>query len=90
MTPSTLLTPAERHVMEHALAWNHPATRKNRRRSFWRNHFVTGPGSDDWATLQALCGRGLMRVTRAPSDLSGADAVFGVTEAGVDVLRGGA
>jgi hypothetical protein len=74
------LSYTERELMEHATAWHH-------HRRLYRNHFVTGPGTTDWPTVQALCSRGLMMQTRAPSELSGGDAVFTVTEAGIAKLR---
>lgn len=74
------LTAAERHVMAHATAWDSPNPE-------FRNHFVTGEGSDDWATIMTLCRRGLMRITRKASELSGGDPVFGVTSAGMRALE---
>lgn len=65
--------------MEHAVAWRD----KNR---LYRNHFVAGCDHDDWPTLQALCERGLMRVNRGPSELSGGGTVFAVTDAGLAAL----
>lgn len=70
---------AERDVMEHATGW----------RSKWplyRNHFCAGEGHDSWTTLQALIGRGLVRVSRRPSELSGGDTVFSVTASGIAAL----
>lgn len=71
------LSPAERHVMAHATAWP----------DCYRNHFCASAGHDDWATIQGLCARGLMRVVRAPSELSGGDTVFAVTGEGFAALR---
>ena len=69
------LSPAERHVMEHAVAWGHP-------RPLYRNYFVAGPDHEDWPTLQSLCDRGLMRVRREPSEEFGGMTVFAVTADG--------
>lgn len=75
-----MLTKQERHVMEHAVAWHKDGPR-------YRNHFVAGEGHSDWLALQALCERGLMHISRQPSELSGGDFVFCVTEAGLEELR---
>jgi hypothetical protein len=74
------LTDAERHVMAHATAWDHE-------RPLYRNHFCASAGHADWATLQALCSRELMRVGRAPGPISGGDTVFVVTPYGLEALR---
>lgn len=69
----------DRDIIEHATGW----------RSRWplyRNHFCAGPYHADWETIQALIARGLMRVTRQPSELSGGDSVFGVTALGIAAL----
>jgi hypothetical protein len=79
---SAALNKAEWHVMAHATAWDS----KDR---LYRNHFCAGPGHDDWATIQGLCERGLMRISRKPSALSGGDTVFLVTRAGIAALDGG-
>lgn len=53
----------------------------------WRNHFVTGPGSDDYADCEALVAAGLM-AKRSGGPLSGGDPVYRVTDAGRDLLVG--
>jgi len=72
-----LLTLGEARVMVHATAWP----------KRYRNHFCASEGHDDWATLQALCARGLMRVNGADRQLSGGDTVFSVTEDGMRALE---
>lgn len=79
MTEPTL-SPAERHVLEHAIAWLHD------RRPLFRNHYVTSPDCDDWATVQALCARGLMQV-RHPALGSSGMASFSVTNVGIRELH---
>lgn len=74
------LSAEERHVMTHATAWDEP----NR---LYRNHFCASQGHADWDALTALCQRGLMRVARKPSPLSGGDTLFMVTPFGVVALR---
>ncbi len=73
------LTERERHVMSHAAGHKLPPHN-------YRNRFVTGPGTDDWKTLQALCVRGFMKIVGRPSELSGGDTVFAVTDAGFAAL----
>ena len=52
----------------------------------YRNHFVTGPGSDDYSDCEALVAAGLM-LRREGNALSGNDPIYSVTEAGRDALR---
>lgn len=47
----------------------------------YRNHFVTGPGSDDYDACMALVDAGHM-TRRAGNALSGGDDIFYVTDAG--------
>jgi hypothetical protein len=79
---SAALDKAEWHVMAHATAWDS----KDR---LYRNHYCARPGEDHWGTIQALCARGLMRVSREPAPLSGDVTVFLVTRAGIAALEGG-
>ena len=74
------ITERQRHVMEHATGWRS-------RSPGYRNHFVAEPGHHDWPTLQTLCEKGLMRVSREPSELSGGSHVFAVTTAGLEMLK---
>jgi hypothetical protein len=74
------MTNKERHVLEHTTGWRSA-------NPLFRNHFVAGEGHDDWETLQELCRRGLMRVSREPSEISGGDPVFAATESGIAELR---
>jgi hypothetical protein len=79
--PAGELTERELHIMAHATGWDS-------RWPLYRNHFCAGEGHDAWPSIQGLIGRGLMRVTREPSDLSGGDTVFGVTAIGIAALKG--
>lgn len=81
--PKVTLTVNERDVMAHATAWD-----LGPRRRLYRNHYCASEGHHSWAELQALCERGLMRVLRKPSALSGGDTVFCVTDAGLAALKG--
>lgn len=49
----------------------------------YRNHFCTGPESDDFKTCEALVAEEMMS-RRGPSDLSGGDFTYHVTKKGRD------
>ena len=74
------MTPKQRDIMKHALGAGRGAPG-------WRNHFVTGPGSDDYDDCEALVAAGLM-AKRSGGPLSGGDPVYRVTDAGQDALVG--
>ena len=64
----------QQHILRHALGLN-SAERA------YRNHFVTGPGSDDYANCEALVAAGFM--TRRDGDqLKGDDPIYTVTSEG--------
>ena len=77
----TNITEAQRDILRHALGVGRG------RAAGWRNHFVTGPGSTDYADCEALVAAGLM-TKRSGGPLSGGDPVYRVTDAGQDVLVG--
>lgn len=79
--PAVEPTERELHIMMHATGWES-------RWPLYRNHFCASEGHDDWTTIQGLMGRGLMRVSREPSALSGGDTVFCVTAIGIAALKG--
>ncbi|HSC06799.1 MAG TPA: hypothetical protein VLD59_08230 [Steroidobacteraceae bacterium] len=74
------MTPKQLEIMRHTLGIG-------RGQPGWRNHFVTGPGSDDYDDCEALVELGLMR-RRSGGPLSGGDPIYSVTDAGQDVLVG--
>jgi hypothetical protein len=74
------LTARELDVMSHATGFES-------RWPFYRNHFCAGPTHDAWSTIQGLIGRGMMRVSREPSPISGGDTVFCVTAIGIAALK---
>lgn len=74
------ITEKQRDIMRHTLGVGRGGTG-------WRNHFVTGPGSDDYADCEALVAAGLM-TKRSAGPLSGGDPVYRVTDAGQDALVG--
>lgn len=74
------ITEKQRDIMRHTLGVGRGSTG-------WRNHFVTGPGSDDYADCEALVAAGLM-TKRSGGPLSGGDPVYRVTDAGQDALVG--
>ena len=75
------VTDKQRDILRHALGFG------RRTRPGWRNHFVTGPGSDDYADCEALVAAGLM-TKRSGGPLSGGDPVYRVTDAGEALLIG--
>lgn len=77
MTP---ITKNQQDILRHALGIEQA-------RREYRNHFVTGPGSDDYADCESLVAAGLM-IKRAGSVLSGGDPIYLVTDAGRAVARG--
>jgi len=74
------MTPKQRDILKHALGFG-------RGSPGWRNHFCTGPGSDDYGDCEALVAAGLM-TKRSGGPLSGGDPVYCVTDAGQDALVG--
>lgn len=63
----------------HALGVHDP--RPPRGVDYYRAHFVTGPGGDDFAACRLLCERGLM-VDRGPQEAMAGSHLFQVTAAG--------
>jgi hypothetical protein len=68
------------HILQHSLGLD-----QHGRGSMYRNHFVTGEGSTDWAYCTEAVGLGLME--RRESKLCGGDSVFTVTDAGRQFVR---
>lgn len=68
-------------ILRHALG-----LKDDGRGSSYRNHFVTGPGSDDFEDCEAMVDRGAM-TKRPASALSGGDPVYRVTEAGFSIAK---
>lgn len=75
------MTPKQRDIMKHAMGFGRGSA------PGWRNHFCTGPGSDDYDDCEALVAAGLMR-RRSGGPLSGGDPIYSVTDAGQDALVG--
>lgn len=73
------LTPRERDLLEHTVGFRSKSPG-------FRNHFCTGPDTDDWDDIQELCRRGLMRLTKPPTDWLGGMSVFAVTPAGKEAI----
>jgi hypothetical protein len=69
------------HYMQHALGLDDYG-----QGSWYRNHFVAGPGCDSWEALCRLVELGLMR-RHEPRALFGGDYCFVVTEAGKQHVR---
>lgn len=68
------ITPKQAHILLHALGMTQGG-------ASYRNHFVTGAGSDDHADCMALAAIGLME-RRSGSPLTGGDGLFLVTKEG--------
>ena len=68
------------HILQHSLGLDQYGEGRQ-----YRNHYVTGPLSDDWAHCKALVADGLM-TERPASDLTGGDPVFFVTPKGIDFV----
>jgi hypothetical protein len=75
------MSPKQLHIIRHSLGLRDDGTGRQ-----YRNHFVTGPGSDDYADCCALVEAGYMR-NRGSSVLTGGDPLFTVTEAGVAAIE---
>lgn len=69
------------HILQHSLGLDQYG-----RGTFYRNHFVTGEGSNDHANCMALVEAGYMGV-RKNHPLAGGDDGFWVTEAGKRAVR---
>lgn len=75
-----VLNELEYHVLAHSTAWES-------RSPLCRNHFCASAGHHNWATIQALCERGMMVTICVPRGLSGGDSTFKVTELGIRALE---
>ena len=75
---SRRLAPQQLDILRHSLGLS-------RGSRVYRNHFVTGPGSDDFDHCESLVAAGLM-VKRAGHPLSGGDPVYHVTDSGKAVV----
>ena len=74
------ITTEQRDILRHALGYGRHTE------PGWRNHFVTGPGTDDYPHCEALVAAGMM-TKREGSALSGWDAVYTVTDDGKSAAR---
>ena len=68
------------HILQHSLGLDQYGAGRQ-----YRNHFVTGEGSDDFPLCRELVAEGLM-TERAGNELSGGSPVFFVTRAGIDFV----
>lgn len=69
------------HILQHALGLDDYG-----RGESYRNHFVAGEGSDDWAMLQEHVAAGRM-IEHAPREIFGGGSCFTVTDAGREYVR---
>lgn len=72
---------AHLHILQHSLGLDEYGRGRG-----YRNHFVTGPGSDDYDACRALVERGLM-VEHPPTEISGGGSCFTVTRQGERAVR---
>jgi hypothetical protein len=70
------------HILQHSLGLD-----RHGRGEAYRNHFVTGPGSDDFAWCERLAAAGLMHAHGEKGALTGGDHLFTVTQNGRDYVR---
>ncbi len=75
------VTKSQLHYMQHALGLD-----DHGQGSWYRNHFVSGPGCDHWEELCQLAELGLM-VRHEPRALFGESYCFVVTEEGKRYVR---
>lgn len=73
---------ADLHILQHSLGLD----QYGRGRSY-RNHFVSGPGCDNFGSLCSLVDRGLMQVHGSRGQLTGGGHLFRVTDAGRSYVR---
>ncbi len=71
------MTSKQLHILQHALG----VDQYGRGRQY-RNHFVTGPGSKDFALCESLAALGFMADGGRRGPLAGGDRCFHVTESG--------
>lgn len=69
------MTPQQIELARHALGLG------NGRKISYRNHYVVGPGSEDYDNWQAMASSGLAH-RRKGNQLSGGDDIFWLTEIG--------
>lgn len=74
------MAPEHLHILQHSLGVDQFGRGKQ-----YRNHFVTGEGSDDWPHCMALVKAGLM-VRQKGGELTGGDDAFFVTDAGKQAM----
>ncbi|AHF89536.1 hypothetical protein OPIT5_03990 [Opitutaceae bacterium TAV5] len=74
------LSPKQLHILQHSLGVD-----KYGQGTQYRNRFVTGPGSDDFADCRALADAGLM-IDHGAREIYGGDHGFSVTQAGIDAV----
>lgn len=77
-TASVQMTAVQIDLARHALGLD------GRRKTSYRNHFVTGDGSTDFVIWQDMKAKGWAWSAKG-SALSGGDPVFGLTRAGAEL-----
>jgi len=80
MGESVDLTTREKELIRHAVGFD------GRSKTSYRNHFVVGPGMEDYDVWMGLVKRGLAYHAE-PSPLSGGDDIFWVSRAAALAVR---
>lgn len=80
MQVTQVTTLGQLQILRHTLGLD-----SNGHGTAYRNHFVTGPGTQDYADCMALTERGFM-TRRAGNAITGGDDVFYVTPAGKEFV----
>jgi hypothetical protein len=68
------------HILQHTLGLDQYGQGRQ-----YRNHFVTGPNTDDWSVCCELTELELMR-KHQPNALSGGSYIFTATQKGIDYV----
>jgi len=76
------MTPQELHILQHSLGLD-----QHGQGTWYRNHFCTDPECDNFSVCEELVRRGLMRIARGPSELTGGGHVFVVTDEGISAVK---
>jgi hypothetical protein len=75
------MTPARLHILQHALGLDQYG-----QGTWYRNHYVCGPGHHGYDDCQALVADGFMTERRSISWIGG-DSCFVVTDAGKEAVK---
>ena len=80
------LTPEQQQIIKHTVGLDNPSRHPRKKGDFYRNRFCAGEKHGEYPILKSLCDLGLMDHTE-PQELFGADMIFYLTEAGLEVAK---